>query len=184
MGFGPRRPNDRGEVAPALCPNCGNHVTFHLLEMRSWFSLFFVPLVPGRARHAVTCPVCHYGIFVEGEPLDLARELIELTAAHKRGGVDPATYRTAVDRFWAAIGGEPLADRDDARPEAGATPDDASPVAPVAPTRLTASPPPTEAQAAPNPPAGWYSDPFGVSAQRYWDGDQWTAGTNPPVFDR
>jgi hypothetical protein len=180
MGFGPRRPNDRGEVAPALCPNCGNHVTFRLLEMRSWFSLFFIPLVPGRARHAVTCPVCQYGILVDGAPLDQARDLIEMTAAHKRGGIDPATYRAAVDRFWAAIGGEPLADRGDARPEERAPADDATTV----PIPLTEAPPPNEAQATPNPPAGWYTDPFGVSEQRYWDGEQWTAGTNPPVFER
>ena len=24
-------------------------------------------------------------------------------------------------------------------------------------------------------PQGWYPDPFGRYAQRYWDGDQWTA---------
>lgn len=28
-----------------------------------------------------------------------------------------------------------------------------------------------------NTPAGWYPDPSDPSAQRYWDGSQWTAQT-------
>jgi len=174
MGFGPRKPRDRGEVAPALCPNCGNHVTFRLLEMRNWFSVFFVPVVPGRARHAVVCPVCQYGILVEGEALERARELVDLTASSRQGDVAPATYRAAVDRFWGLVGGQPLADRRDARPSVDEPVRDSPPP----------PPPPTEEQAAPNPPAGWYTDPFGESEQRYWDGERWTAGTNPPVFGK
>jgi hypothetical protein len=171
MGFGPGRPRDHGEVAPALCPNCGNHVTFHLVEMRNWFRLFFIPVVPGRARHAVICPVCQYGIEITGAALDAARELIGLTAEQRTGGTDPASYRRKIDAFWSMLGGERLADPHDARParspaEPGAHPLDPPPPDPAAPT--------------PNPPAGWYADPFGESEQRYWDGERWTAGTNPP----
>lgn len=170
MGFGPRKPKDLGPVAPALCPNCGNHVTFRLLEMRNWFSLFFVPLVPGRARHVVLCPICQYGIELDDEAVPGARHLVELTArdhAHS----DPAGYRKAVDEFWARLGGQRLADTQDAQPT-GAT--DAA-------SGLDA-PPPEPGSATTSPPAGWYDDPFGQSEQRYWDGHQWTAGTNPPVF--
>ncbi|WP_082978595.1 DUF2510 domain-containing protein [Mycobacterium sp. 1081908.1] len=30
------------------------------------------------------------------------------------------------------------------------------------------------------PPAGWYPDPSGGQAQRYWDGHQWGAASPPP----
>jgi Protein of unknown function (DUF2510) len=29
-------------------------------------------------------------------------------------------------------------------------------------------------------PPGWYPDPSGAQAQRYWDGRQWTASVQPP----
>lgn len=29
------------------------------------------------------------------------------------------------------------------------------------------------------PPAGWYSDPGGAQAQRWWDGNGWTGTTRP-----
>jgi hypothetical protein len=34
---------------------------------------------------------------------------------------------------------------------------------------------------APLPPPGWYPDPSGVAAQRYWDGREWTAVNVPSM---
>lgn len=178
MGFGPRKPKDLGQVAPALCPNCGNHVVFHLLEIRNWFSLFFLPIVPGRARHLAFCPVCQYGIELEGEQLAEARKLVELTKAQRAGSIDPAEYRRAVDAFWKLLGGERLLDVRDTPPRGRHPSEQAQP---AGPGELDA-PPPDMGSAVPAPPAGWYADPFRESEQRYWDGERWTAGTNPPVF--
>lgn len=158
-------------MAPALCPNCGNHVVFHLLEVRNWLRLFFVPLVPGRARHVVYCPVCQYGIDLTAEQTEAARTLIALTAGQRSGSVDPAVYRRTVDEFWSMLGGERLLDVRDARP--GPPPSDHGEFDAPAPDPGTATS---------GPAAGWYGDPFGESQQRYWDGERWTAGTNPPVF--
>jgi hypothetical protein len=33
----------------------------------------------------------------------------------------------------------------------------------------------------PNPPAGWFPDPWGAAEMRYWDGAQWTAHVHPPA---
>jgi hypothetical protein len=173
MGFGPRKPKDLGDAAPALCPNCGNHVVFRLLEIRNWFSLFFIPLVPGRARHVVVCPICQYGIELTDDQLAAARHLVGLTAAQSTGQGDPAAYRGAVDAFWSSLGGERLGAQHEAA---------SSSAAPSEPP--FDAPPPDPRTATAGPPAGWYPDPFDESEQRYWDGERWTAGTNPPVFER
>lgn len=170
MGYGPRKPKDLGPVAPALCPNCGNHVVFRLLELRNWFSVFFVPLVPGRAHHVLACPVCDYGVELDERAARLAEQLAE--AAARGASTDDPEHRRAVDQLWASLGGRRLADPHDARPAGG-----------TGPTGFDA-PPPDPSTAGPPPPAGWYPDPFGESEQRYWDGTRWTAGTNPPRFRR
>ena len=175
MGFGPRKPRDRGEVAPALCPNCGNHVTFHLLEIRSWFSLFFIPLIPGKARHVVYCPVCQYGVQVTGDALEAARDLVDLTAEQRTGRIDagPTTPRSTPSGRCSVANDSPT--RGMRSPP------------PVRPPQLTSdsldAPAPSAETATAAPPAGWYADPFGESDQRYWDGERWTAGTNPPLFN-
>jgi hypothetical protein len=174
MGYGPRRPKDHGEVAPALCPHCGNHVVFRLLELRNWFSLFLVPLVPGRARHLVVCPVCQYGIELDGATLAMAQELVELTAGQRTGSAQAGDYRRKVDTFWSTLGGEPLADTGDARPGPSASVD------PGGAAEDLDAPPPRPESRTPNPPPGWYTDPFRDGVERYWDGERWTAGTNPP----
>ena len=33
----------------------------------------------------------------------------------------------------------------------------------------------------PGTPAGWYTDPAGAAAYRYWDGTVWTQWTHPPA---
>src|SRR5215469_12964341 len=48
--------------------------------------------------------------------------------------------------------------------EAGPTPD---PIAPPIPS-------PASLANAPVPPPGWYPDPAGLNARRYWDGHAWT----------
>ena len=45
--------------------------------------------------------------------------------------------------------------------------------------RRVGSTPPTGRQEN-TPPPGWYPDPSGAQAQRYWDGRQWTASMQPP----
>jgi hypothetical protein len=118
----------------------------------------------------VLCPICQYAIKLDEGALESARGLLDMVAR----GVpdrDPAAHRRAVDEFWAGLGGHRLADAGDAQASES----------PAKPAQLDAPPPdPTTATA--SPPAGWYTDPFGESEQRYWDGEQWTAGTNPPVF--
>lgn len=41
------------------CPYCVTHRTYEHVESRTWFHLFWIPLVPlGSARESVRCTVC------------------------------------------------------------------------------------------------------------------------------
>ena len=45
-GFGKGSPEDQGEVAPCVCPNCHNQVFLHHVRSKKSVSLYFVPVVP------------------------------------------------------------------------------------------------------------------------------------------
>ncbi|MFN8041065.1 MAG: DUF2510 domain-containing protein [Acidimicrobiales bacterium] len=104
FGYGPRRPRDLGPVAPARCPACGNQVEFHLLQQRSWVSLFFVPVIPTSARHLLVCPVCQHAVGLDAHQGRLARGLASARTDHLAGRLDDAGYRAQVDAFWRAAG--------------------------------------------------------------------------------
>ena len=46
FGAGPGKPEDLGEVAPTICPNCHNEVFLHLIRSTKRVSLYFVPVMP------------------------------------------------------------------------------------------------------------------------------------------
>ena len=45
-----------------VCPICNNNVSYHLLRVRIWFSLFFIPLIPYSTRYLCLCPICEKGL--------------------------------------------------------------------------------------------------------------------------
>jgi hypothetical protein len=173
FGFGPSAPRDHGPAVPLRCPNCGNDVEYRYAVSRSWFRLFFIPVIPYSRRHLLMCPVCSRGLQLTREQGAAAADMVAATAARRSGTLDAAGYDTKVHSFLASIS----ASRSPTTSETGRPPG-ATGLPASAPTSTPV--PPASAQAAPPPaPAGWYPDPYGTAEQRYWDGTRWTDGTIP-----
>ena len=56
FGFGPGSPDDQGEVAPCVCPNCHNQVFLHHVRSKKSVRLYFVPVVPYGTDDYLVCP--------------------------------------------------------------------------------------------------------------------------------
>ena len=60
--FGTRqvqRDDPEGSAQAAHCPSCGNHVTLQPRQGRTYFHLFWIPLIPiGETQRYHQCPVC------------------------------------------------------------------------------------------------------------------------------
>ena len=171
FGFGPSAPKVKGAAVATRCPNCANPVDLQYAVIRSWFRLFFVPVVPYRTRHVLLCPTCSRGFELTATQGRVAADL----AAGRPDGARPDGPRAAA-----------LAEELGLRPAdaAGPLPTGPPPPGPPPPGPTPTGPPPPErpVQAAPpTAPAGWYPDPYGEATQRYWDGQRWTGGTIPPT---
>lgn len=104
FGWGGGDTRDKGEVAPATCPNCHNQVFLHHLHSTRQFSLYFIPLGNYSSNEYLACPICRSGMQVAKEHLGAVQRMRAATSVYRRGGVAADQYLAEVQQFWARIG--------------------------------------------------------------------------------
>ena len=141
FGFGAGSPEDQGEVAAAVCPNCHNQVFFHHVRSKKSVRLYFVPVVPYGTDDYLVCPVCSRGLQVSSAQLPQVRSMSRATASFRAGRLPQDRYLAQAGQFWRRLGVNPAGQQlfTSAGPAA-------------APPPRQAGPPPRPA--GPSPPAG------------------------------
>ena len=94
FGFGAGSPEDQGEVAPWVCPNCHNQVFLHHVRSKKSVRLYFVPVVPYGTDDYLVCPVCSRGLQITDAQLRHVRPMSRATASFRAAGSPrPGTRR-------------------------------------------------------------------------------------------
>ena len=151
FGFGPGKPDDLGEVAPAVCPNCHNQVFLHHVRSKKRVSLYFVPVVPYGTDDYLVCPVCSRGLQLSNTQMPYIRSMSGATASFRAGRLPQAQYMAQAERFWRQLGMNPAGQQTPAPAGPGAP----APRPPAAPARPPAPAPPLTAAA--DDPTSWVS---------------------------
>lgn len=74
IGFGKVTSKDLGETGlEQPCIWCSTRVVYHLVLVRTWFTYFFIPVLPYRKAYRVMCPACGNGIAISGEEVKAAK---------------------------------------------------------------------------------------------------------------
>ena len=135
FGFGAGSPDDQGEVAPCVCPNCHNQVFLHHVRSKKSVRLYFVPVVPYGTDDYLVCPVCSRGLQVSDAQLRHVRSMSGATASFRAGRLPQARYMAQVERFWRELGVNPAGQQlpAPARPGTPAPARQATPVSSAAP---------------------------------------------------
>jgi hypothetical protein len=150
FGFGAGSPEDQGEVAPCVCPNCHNQVFLHHVRSKKSVRLYFVPVVPYGTDNYLICPVCSHGLQVSDTQLRHLHSMTKATASFRAGRLHQAQYLAQVERFWRQLGVNPAGQQLVTPASTGPVPaQPATPVRSVAPAR--ARPP------APDDQTSWIS---------------------------
>lgn len=67
-----------GATIAYLCERCHNTNPFQILKVTSWFTLFFIPIIPYRTEYFIMCPICSYGYGIpKQQALDIVRQVME-----------------------------------------------------------------------------------------------------------
>ena len=149
FGWGAGEAQDLGDVAPAVCPNCHNHVFMHHIRSEKKVSLYFVPLIPYGTDEYLACPTCRQGLQIRPEQRTEVQNMQAATSQFRRGQYLADAYAARVEQFWRAFGVAPSGNQV-VRPSPTVPP----PRAPGgrAPAVSPASFPPAAASRAPVPP--------------------------------
>jgi len=64
FGWGKQTVKNHGPVFKSRCDRCNNEDLWQLYTRRTWFTLFFLPVIPYSTEHLLVCPVCSYGAVI------------------------------------------------------------------------------------------------------------------------
>lgn len=58
FGWGHRTTKQYGAFEQKNCSRCNNTKQWEYIHVRTWFTLFFIPIIPYESTYARICPVC------------------------------------------------------------------------------------------------------------------------------
>src|SRR5262249_39139379 len=150
FGFGAGRPDDLGEVVPAVCPNCHNQVFLHHVRSKKSVRLYFVPVVPYGTDDYLVCPVCSQGLQLSAPQLPKVRSMSAAVTAYRTGRLSQAQLMAQAEAFWRQLGVSSAGPRPPAPPGRGAYPpaQQGIPPQPAVPPQPAPAPPAQPAVAA------------------------------------
>lgn len=52
------------------CAHCDKELRHKVVRRKTWFTLFWIPVIPIISQYFVACPICDYGIKVSKKKFD------------------------------------------------------------------------------------------------------------------
>jgi hypothetical protein len=100
FGFGKQTVKDHGDCLAGTCPRCHNQVTLRHLQLTTWFTLFFLPVIPYKRARVLICPICRWSRDVPKAAVPLTEEMATITTQWRAGALSDADYAARVDAYW------------------------------------------------------------------------------------
>ncbi|NLK86597.1 MAG: zinc-ribbon domain-containing protein [Clostridiaceae bacterium] len=70
FGWGRQTLKSFGPVLKYHCDHCHNEKHWVLYCKRTWFTLFFIPIIPYSTEYLMLCPICKYGVKLEKDKFE------------------------------------------------------------------------------------------------------------------
>jgi len=83
-GFGKKTVKSYGLMPLRNCMRCSNATQYEVLKVTTWFTLFFIPIIPYRVERFLVCPICRAAQAVTKEDFERILDMLQ------NGGQMPA----------------------------------------------------------------------------------------------
>lgn len=77
FGWGKQTIKIIGATFKNLCSNCKNEEYWTLQRTITWFTLFFIPVIPYSIKYFLYCPICERGIYLDNNQIQTFKPLAE-----------------------------------------------------------------------------------------------------------
>ncbi|OGJ55213.1 hypothetical protein A2880_02790 [Candidatus Peribacteria bacterium RIFCSPHIGHO2_01_FULL_49_38] len=92
-----------GSVFKQMCDHCHNEDYWVLMRRTTWFTLFFIPVIPYRTEWMLLCPVCKYGLELNSDQLAKVRPVAEANQMLTSGKITEVQYRTQMEALSGVV---------------------------------------------------------------------------------
>ncbi len=105
FGWGRQTTWNVGPVFRQHCNHCNNDEYWRLLRRTTWFTLFFIPIIPYATQWWLLCPVCQYGLKLKDDQVKQFQPIAEGNQLLATKQITEQEYQMRV----AALNGTPVA---------------------------------------------------------------------------
>ena len=82
-----------GAAFKRMCDHCHNEEFWVLFRRITWFTLFFIPMIPYKFERMLLCPVCKNGFELDSEQMTKLQPLAEMNQLLASGQITEVQYR-------------------------------------------------------------------------------------------
>lgn len=102
FGWGHRTIKELGPALKNGCNNCKNEAYWNLKQVTTWFTLFFIPVIPYSTKRFLLCPICTYGFELDNEQFKRFKPLAESNKLLVDGKITQDEYANRINALSAA----------------------------------------------------------------------------------
>ena len=98
FGWGHQTTKNFGPTFKNRCGHCNNDDYFVLSRIITWFTLFFIPVIPYSIKYFLSCPICQYGINPSSEQIKEIKPVAEANQALINGEITKEEYQLRLNQ--------------------------------------------------------------------------------------
>jgi len=98
FGFGKKTIKTHWEEDMTTCERCHNTRLWPLKKVTSWFTLFFMPLIPYSRQYVKVCPICGHYTEITKERFESGKEKSDKQVVEVKNPVNHSKHMSEVQR--------------------------------------------------------------------------------------
>ncbi len=99
FGWGHTNSKEEGIVFKERCPHCNNETNFLLYVIKTYFTFFFIPIIPYSIKKLIACSICNFSYEVEDNDYLTLKELTKVHAKYNSGLISEDEYNKLLNEI-------------------------------------------------------------------------------------